>query len=625
MRTPIPIFHSLWPFGLLLAIVVGIYGQSLGFDYIWDDNSLFVDNTLLREGAWSWAIVARPILPDTSYFRPLVLTTWMAEMQLFKLTPLYSHAINVILHGINACLVYFIACCLYESRDKSRLAALFAALLFSVHPCLAEGVAWISGRFDLLATTMLLAGFATAMAPATAIRCVAVGVFALGALLSKETGILFAPLLILLAVARDPSRPLRAAAVGLWPYLLASAVVTVIYFILRRQALGVVSYSEFGLIQLVGGFANYDFWMRALSFYTFMGFMPFSSISPQHDFLLEMSSARQHAAALLATGAMFLTVLYFALRRKAWAILWTGFYLGIFPVLGILSIRLAHTIGAERFMYLPLVMLALASVALFLEISDKYPLRRIISVVGVALAGGWIVLSILVTFTVTAMWENGVKLWSWQYESRPENEMVLMNYLVHLSSSREPELEKKFEQEIEKIQSRNGGSLPMDVQSIYSVYLLRKHNPEAVPYFQGLVENSTGIWDQPREELGLLKSLKYSSMMANYAQALMIFNGDMKLAREALSRAHILSGRGGEFQVLHSMIALEYLDGNKAKALGLYRDNLKVLHAYGIQKMHSSIRTLVQFTCPHVKGGDCKAQALEFVEDLKKEDAALPQ
>ncbi|WP_157421966.1 glycosyltransferase family 39 protein [Acidovorax sp. Root219] len=619
MRIFTPAPRALWPFGLLLAVVASLYGQSLGFGYIWDDNSLFVDNTMLREGVWSWAAVARPILPDTSYFRPLVLTTWMAEMQLFKLTPLYSHLINVILHGINTCLVYVIACAIYGSRDKTRIAALVAALIFSAHPCLAEGVAWISGRFDLLATTMLLAGFATAMAPATVFRCMAVGIFALGALFSKETGILFAPLLVLLAIARSPGRPLRVTLADLWPYLLVSAATTIIYFILRRQALGVVSYSEFGLMQLASGFANYEFWMRALSFYTFMGFMPFSSISPQHDILLELASARQHIAALAVALAILAVVVYFAIKRQTWAILWIGFYAGIFPVLGILSIRLADTIGAERFMYLPLVMLALASVALFLEIRDKYPLQRIISLMGAAVAGGWLVLSLLVTYTVTSMWESGVKLWSWQYQSRPENQMVLMNYLVHLSSSREPELEKKFEIEIEKIQSRNRGRLPMEVQGIYAIYLLTKQNPEAIPYLQGLVDNSVGIWDQPREQLGLMKSLKYSSILANYAQALMIFNGDLKLARETLNRSKALTGRGGEFQFVHSMIALEYLAGNKADALNLYRENLEMLHAYDIHKMHASIRTLIQFTCLQLKGENCKPQALEFIEELKKE------
>ena len=115
-----------WPYGLLLLVVAGLYGQSLSFGYVWDDRVLFLDNTLLREGSWSWSAVARPILPDTPYFRPLVLSTWMAEMQFFQLTPLYSHAVNVVLHGISTCLVFAIACRVFERYEGARAAALSA-------------------------------------------------------------------------------------------------------------------------------------------------------------------------------------------------------------------------------------------------------------------------------------------------------------------------------------------------------------------------------------------------------------------------------------------------------------------------------------------------------------------
>lgn len=618
MRTPAFTLKAFWPFGCLLIVVIGLYGQSLGFGYIWDDGALFVDNTMLRERAWSWAAVARPILPDTPYFRPLVLTTWMAEMQLFKLNPLYSHAINTLLHGINACLVYVIAWRLFNLREDARMAAFFAALVFAVHPCLVEGVAWISGRFDLLATSFLLMGLATAMAPATTIRCLFVGLFALSAMLSKETGVLFAPLLLLLGVARHPTHALRAVVSSIWPYLAAYIVAVVLYFTLRSQALGFASYSGFGWMQLVSAFQNYEFWVRALSFYTFMSFMPFSSISPQHDMLLELESARQNVIALAAALGILIAVLWFSIKRHAWAVVWLGFYVSIFPVLGILSIKLGDTIGAERFLYLPLSMLAIALAAFFLAIRDKYPEKGIITFVGVGFVGGWLALSVLVTYTVTSMWENGVKLWSWQYQTRADNRMVLINYLVQLSNSRQPELETQFEVEIEKIQSRNGGSLPMEVQIVYATYLLMKNDPEALPYLQGLVENSK-IWNKRGEELGGMNSAMYSGVLANYAQAVMIFNGDLELARRTLERARAITMRGSEFQIVHPMIALEYLDGHKNVALEMYRNNLDVLHAYDIHKMHASIRTLVEYTCLQLKDEDCKAKASEFLEDLKKE------
>lgn len=620
MRTPTPHSPAWWPFVLLLVVAAGLYGQSLGFGYVWDDGALFVDNTLLREGDWSWAAVARPILPDTAYFRPMVLTTWMAEMQFFKLTPLFSHAINTVLHGINACLVYVIARRILGTREGTTTVALISALLFTAHPCLVEGVAWISGRFDLLATTFILTGLGAAMLPATVLRSILVGLLALGAMLSKETGVLFAPLLILLVIARNPKQPLRSVAAELWPYLLAFTFAAGIYFVLRSQALGFASYSNFGVMQLIGAILRYEVWLRTLSFYTFMGFMPFSSISPQHDALLELASLRQHIAALAAALATLLAVLWFAIKRRhPWAILWLGFYVGIFPVLGIFPIKLGETIGAERFLYLPLAMLAIAIGALFVKIQDRYPEKRIVKSVGMVLAGGWLSLSLLVTYTVASMWESGVKLWSWQYQSRPENRMVVINYLMQLSNSQQPELEEIFEQEIIKIQSRNGGSLPGEVQLVYSAYLLVKHDPEALQYLEGLVQNSKGIWNMSIEELGSSNSTTYSGILVNYAQALMIFTGDLKLARASMVRAKAITSRGNEFQIIHPMIAIEFLEGQQATALGLYRSNLDVLQAYNIQKMHASIRTLIEFTCMRRNDENCKQKASDFLGYLKRE------
>lgn len=612
LRSP----FALWPYGVLLVVVIGLYGQSLTFGYVWDDYALFLDNTLLREGVWSWATVARPILPDTPYFRPLVLSTWMAEMQLFELKPLYSHAVNVVLHGLNSCLLYTIAGSIYERYQGARWAALIAALLYATHPCLVESVAWISGRFDLLATTLLMAGCTIAMAPATGVRCLLVALLALGAMLSKETGVLLAPILVLLTLARYPTRPLRDTWRELWPYLLAYAVAMGLYLVLRRQGLGFASYSEFGGTQILSSVFHYEVWMRALSFYTFMSFMPFSSISPRHDLLLELASFRQNLVFLVAALMLLVAVIGFALRRRAWAMLWLGFYVGIFPVLGIFTVLNGETIGAERFLYLPLTMLALALVAAFLAIIENFKKNKNVSKIGIILAAGWLVLSLSVTHTITSMWESSLRLWSWQYNINPENTLIRTSYLGALAKIPSVAAKKEFNDEIERIRASHGGRLPVDVQVVYSAALLVKNDPESLLYLQGLVENADRIW--PKAKTNTLDRISYAGVLSNYSQALMIFGGDLDAARLYLLRARDLSLRGSEYQVIHQMIALEYLDGKKEVAVDLYHKHFRVLQAYNIHKMHESIRTLIAFSCLRKQGSDCHAQANEFIIYLKE-------
>lgn len=612
-------FLSLWPYGLLLLVVAALYGQSLGFGYVWDDHSLFLDSTLLREGVWSWANVARPILPDTPYFRPLVLSTWMAEMQLFQLTPLYSHAVNVALHGISTCLLFAVACRMFVQYQGGRNAALLAALLYASHPCLIEGVAWISGRFDLLATALLLAGFVVAMAPASLVRCLLVAVFALGAMLSKETGVLFGPLLVLLTLACDPKLPLSTLWRILWPYLLAYALAVAMYFALRSSGLGFSSYREFGLSQLLESVSRYEQWLRTLSFYTFISFNPFSAISPRHDLVVEMTSYRQHAVALGAAFLLMLNVVWFALKRRAWSILWLGFYVGIFPVLGIFVINLGETIGADRFLYLPLVMLTLAVVALFLEIRERFSRQRELPVLGVALSIAWLGLAFFVTYTTTAMWESDLRLWSWQYRTNPGNTLVRTGYISALSQAKGPQAAKEFSDEIERIRVLHGGQLPLKVQMVYAGYLLEKNDPESLLYLRGLVENAHRVWPNINDDDAQQSNrVFYFAVLSNYSQALMVFEGDLVGAREHLAQAQRIAPRGNEYNIIHQMIALEYLEGNEEAARSMYRKHVGVLQAYNLRKSQEAMRSLVGFTCLRRQGNDCQAYANRFLSYIQE-------
>lgn len=576
--------------------VACLYGQSLGFGYVWDDNVLFLDNTLLRQGDWSWATVARPILPGTSYFRPLVLASWMAEMQFFQLTPAYSHAINLVLHAINTCLLYVIACRVFDRYEKAHIAALWTALIYTVHPCLVEGVAWISGRFDLLATTLLMAGCAVALNRVTMLRWLLAALYAIGAMLSKETGVLLAPILILLACARHPEQSIRETLSDIWPYLGAYVVAFIGYFWLRRLGLGFASYSGFGLSQIIDAGLHYEGWMRKLSFYTFMSFAPFSSLTPRHDWAIEMLSYRQHMAALVAALLLAVFIVVNALRRKTWAILWIAFYVSIFPVLGIVSIAVGETIGAERFLYLPLAMMTLAIVALFLYFRERYNTQRLVPVIGLILAIGWLLLSLLVTYTVTSMWESGVRLWSWQYHVNPNNTLVRSSYLLELSKNKNSEARERFEQEINNIRNKNDGRLPMEVQVLYAGYLLEKGDKESFYYLKGLVENMPDFSEKSQMN-GRWDESFYSGIFSNYAQALVMFDGDLREARKYLEKAELLGSRGSEFRILHQKIAIEYLDGNKISARKIYVENFNLLQSYNINKMKRSMGALVKGYC----------------------------
>ena len=89
-----PSFFFLISFLLFLIL----YGQTLGFAYVWDDKKLMVANLDILNQPLSWELLARPVIPATSYLRPLIFITWWLEVQAYgKFIEPISHLINIVM------------------------------------------------------------------------------------------------------------------------------------------------------------------------------------------------------------------------------------------------------------------------------------------------------------------------------------------------------------------------------------------------------------------------------------------------------------------------------------------------------------------------------------------------
>ncbi len=134
---------------LCVAVFVAYY-LALHAGYIWDDDAYVTGNRLLTapDGLWRiWFSFDSP----SQYF-PLVYTTLRLEHALWGLAPLGYHCVNILLHGVNAVLLWRL---LLRLRVPG---AWFAAALFALHPVQVESVAWVTelknvqmGFFYLLA------------------------------------------------------------------------------------------------------------------------------------------------------------------------------------------------------------------------------------------------------------------------------------------------------------------------------------------------------------------------------------------------------------------------------------------------------------------------------------------
>ena len=147
--------------GFILCVVFLAYLNTLWFSFVHDDIFQIVGNAWLR--SWKflpryftsevWAF-RRPIFPS-AYYRPLFLLWFRLQYLAFGLNPWGWHLCTVLCHLGVTLLAYYTAAELL----KDRLAALFAAMIFGLHPTHAEAVAWVSGVTEPLFAIFVLASY----------------------------------------------------------------------------------------------------------------------------------------------------------------------------------------------------------------------------------------------------------------------------------------------------------------------------------------------------------------------------------------------------------------------------------------------------------------------------------
>lgn len=136
---------------LLFALVILTYAPAMTAGFIWDDDEYVIDNIHLRSVDGLQRIWFEP--GATPQYYPLVFTTFWMEYQLWGLNPAGYHIVNILLHGLNAVL-------LFRALTLLKLpGALFAAALFAVAPLHVESVAWMSERKNVLSGAFYLSAF----------------------------------------------------------------------------------------------------------------------------------------------------------------------------------------------------------------------------------------------------------------------------------------------------------------------------------------------------------------------------------------------------------------------------------------------------------------------------------
>ena len=117
-----------------------------------DDNGYITDNAHVRAGlTWDtvkWAFTSC----DCANWHPLTWLSHALDCQLFKLNPAGHHYVNVLLHAVNAILLFL----LLESATGLTWPSFMVAALFALHPVNVESVAWAAERKNVLSMFFFL-------------------------------------------------------------------------------------------------------------------------------------------------------------------------------------------------------------------------------------------------------------------------------------------------------------------------------------------------------------------------------------------------------------------------------------------------------------------------------------
>jgi protein O-mannosyl-transferase len=138
---------------LLIATTLAVYFPALHNGFVnYDDPRYITDNSHIQSGLnWQsvrWAATAF----YESNWHPLTWISHAADISLFHLNPAGHHAINILLHALNALLLFLVL----HSATGREWESFFVAALFALHPVNVESVAWASERKNVLSMFFLL-------------------------------------------------------------------------------------------------------------------------------------------------------------------------------------------------------------------------------------------------------------------------------------------------------------------------------------------------------------------------------------------------------------------------------------------------------------------------------------
>jgi protein O-mannosyl-transferase len=403
--------------GLLLVLAtLALYNPVSHHPFVnYDDDRYVTDNVHVRAGLhWEtvkWAFTTY----DEANWHPLTWLSHALDFQVFGMNPAGHHYENVLLHALNAMLLFWL---LWQATG-STWPSLMVAALFAVHPINVESVAWVAERKTVLSMTFflltLLAYGRYVNRPSVGRYAIVTAVFACG--LMAKPMVITLPFVLLLwdywplhrtdtqAESHQSFLWLLAEKIPLFALSLASAIVTV-----KAQRAG----------DAIGSMIQYPMKVRlgnaVVSYAGYLGkaFWPshLAPMYPLHENFLTVWPVLGATLLMIA-----ITVIALRQRNNHYLLMgWLWFLGTLVPMIGL--VQVGRQSMADRYAYLPFVGIFIAVCFAAEELVTRKYLPALI-----ATGAGLLILGALATVThrQLAYWSDNLALWTHTVEVTKDN------------------------------------------------------------------------------------------------------------------------------------------------------------------------------------------------------------
>jgi hypothetical protein len=397
--------------GALLLLVAICFAPVVRNGFLnYDDDTYVTANPLLEDTVsartFQWAFTTF----RASNWHPLTWISHQTDVALFGFDPRGHHLTSLALHAANTLLIFLLLLRWTGATGRSA----FVAVLFGIHPLHVESVAWVAERKDVLSTlffflTLLAYGRYAARRNLRTYSAVTL-FFTLG-LLAKPMLVTLPLLLLVLdfwplgrlgAASRHGGVRLPAALAPLLgeklPLLALAAVSGLVTLAAQTRGGAVKTFEDYPLgIRLANAvvsaarYLGQTLWPKDLAvFYPHPG---------------RTLSAAEVAVAALLLAAVTLAAVHAARRRPYVLAGWGWYLLTLSPVLGL--VQVGSQAMADRYTYIPLTGLFVASVWIVADLTKRLRLRRGILA---ACAAALVLFLAETTRSQVRVWHSGVSL-----------------------------------------------------------------------------------------------------------------------------------------------------------------------------------------------------------------------